>query len=92
MIKIEKKENKLLLEREEIQAISQDKVTPSMASVKEELANLLKKDKELIVVKKVESKFGVQEARITAYVYDSPESLKKFEPKKKEKKTADKKE
>lgn len=88
MITIEKKENKPLLGREEIYAISQDKVTPSMASVKEELAGLLKKDKELIIVKKVESKFGVQEAEIKAYVYDSQEALKNFEPKKKEKKTA----
>ena len=63
-------------------------MTPSMASVKEELSGLLKKDKELIVVKKVKSKFGMQEAGITVYVYDSPEALKKFEPKKKEKKAA----
>jgi ribosomal protein S24E len=92
MITIEKKENKPLLGREELHGISKDKITPSMESVKEELSSSLKKDKELIVVKKVESKFGVQEAKITVYVYDSLEALKKFEPKKKEKKKVEKKE
>lgn len=92
MITIEKKENKPLLEREEILAVSDDAVTPSMTSVNEQLSILLKKDKELIIVKKIESRFGTQKARITAYAYDSLESLKKFEPKKKEKKTAEKKE
>lgn len=87
MIEIQKKENSVLLEREEIRAISNDKVTPSMIKVQEELSNLLKKDKELIVVKKVNPKFGMQKCDITAYVYNSAESLKKFEPKKKEKKT-----
>jgi small subunit ribosomal protein S24e len=86
MITIEKKEHKPLLGREEIKAISDDQVTPSMASIQEYLATELKKDKELIVVKKVYPSFGKQKADILVYVYDSKELLNKFEPKKKEKK------
>ena len=86
MITIEKKEHKILLGREEIQAVSDDQVTPSMVSIQEHLAKELKKEKELIVVKKVNPSFGKQKADILAYVYDSKELLNKFEPKKKEKK------
>jgi ribosomal protein S24E len=86
MLSIEKKESKPLLEREEIYAIVKSKVTPSLTSVQEEIANKLEKKKELVVVKNVYQRFGKQEASVVAYVYDSEEALKKFEPKKKEKK------
>ncbi len=89
MITIEKKEHKVLLGREEIEAVSDDKVTPSISSIQEYLANELKKDKELIIVKKVYPSFGKQKADILAYIYDSKEMLNKFEPKKKENKKAE---
>jgi ribosomal protein S24E len=87
MLKIEKQEKKALVERDEIHAIAEEKITPSNAKIQEELANLTKKEKELIVVKHIYQKFGSNKSDIIAYVYDSAESLKKFEPKKKEKKT-----
>jgi len=90
MIIIGKKEHRALLGREEIHASSDDQVTPSIESIKEELSKMTKKDKELIVVKFVYPAFGEQNAKILAYAYDSKELLTKFEPKKKEKKIAEK--
>lgn len=87
-MKIEKQEKKSLVEREEILAVAEEKVTPSKAKIQEELAVLIKKDKELIVVKHIYQKFGSNKSNVIAYAYDSAESLKKFEPKKKEKKAA----
>ncbi len=86
MITIEKKESKPLLDREEVYAIVKEKVTPSLTSMQEEIAKKLEKKKELIVIKNVYPRYGKQEASVVAYVYNSEESLKKFEPKNKEKK------
>lgn len=91
MINVEKKENKPLLDREEVYVIVKERVTPSLTVMKEELAKKLEKKKELIVIKNIYPKYGKQEASVLAYVYNSEESLKKFEPKKKEKKTAEEK-
>lgn len=94
-IKIEKKEEKPLVEREEIfLKIIDAAITPSKDQVREELAKLIGKPKEEIVVKKISQKFGEQDKFAIVYVYNSEEALKKFEPKKKEKKAeaqADKK-
>ncbi len=91
MITVEKKENKPLLDREEIYAIVKEKVTPSLALMQEEIAKKLEKKKELVVIKNVYPRYGKQEASVIAYIYNSEESLKKFEPKKKEKKAAEEK-
>jgi ribosomal protein S24E len=86
MINIEKKENKPLLDREEVYAIVKARVTPSLNEMQEEIAKKLEKKKELVVVKNVYPRYGKQESSVVAYVYNSEESLKKYEPKKKEKK------
>ena len=91
MINVEKKENKPLLDREEIYAIVKERVTPSLTAMQEEIAKKLEKKKELVVIKNVYPRYGKQEAAVIAYVYNSEESLKKFEPKKKEKKVAEEK-
>jgi ribosomal protein S24E len=87
-LKIENKEEKKLVERLEIRAKATGfQATPSNAQIKEELAKQLGKPAELIIIKSIYQKFGSLEASILAYVYNSPESLKKFETRKKEKKT-----
>jgi ribosomal protein S24E len=91
MITVEKKENKPLLDREEIYAIVKERVTPSLTLMQEEIAKKLEKKKELVVIKNVYPRYGKQEASVLAYIYNSEESLKKFEPKKKEKKEAEEK-
>ena len=89
MLTIIKKEHQKILSREDINASSDDSITPSMESIKEELSKMLKKEKELIVVKNIMPQFGTQTSKILAYAYDSKEALEKFEPKKKEKKKAE---
>ena len=87
-LKIEKKEEKSLVERTEIIARATGfQATPSNAQIQEAIAKELNKPAELIVVKCIDQGFGMQEAEIKAYAYNSQESLKKFEPRKKEKKT-----
>jgi ribosomal protein S24E len=85
-LKIIKKDVKKLVERTEIYAKAQEKKTPSNIEVQEAIAKELGKEKELIVVKKIKQEYGYNKENILAYAYDSAESLKKFEPKKKEKK------
>lgn len=79
MLKIEKQEYKPLVERTEIIATISSAPTPKKTEVQEKLAELLKKEKELVIVKHVYQEFGKREAKIIAYVYDSPDALKKFE-------------
>ncbi|MFH1823137.1 MAG: hypothetical protein ABH817_00245 [archaeon] len=78
---VQSQEKKPLVEREEIKAIAEAKITPSNQVVKEELAKQLNKDKKLIVIEHIYQKFGSNESTILAFVYDSMESLEKFEPK-----------
>ena len=89
---IEKKEKNPLLEREEIKAILKSNITPSNAQVKEIIASKLNKPAEVIVIKGIYPKFGKQESDVRAFVYNSEEALKKFEPKPKAKKEAKPKE
>jgi len=93
-IKIEKQEHKPLVERDEVVVNIKSETTPSNAQVKEEIAKKLNKTQELVIVKKINQKFGEHKASALAYVYKSQEALTKFEPKKKEKreKTEEKKE
>jgi ribosomal protein S24E len=62
---------------------------PPYTVISKELANLLKADQKLIVVKHVYPKFGEGRSEVIAYVYKDEASMLKFEPKKKEKKTAE---
>ena len=91
--KIEKQENKPLVERDEIIVkITKIDATPSNAQVQEAIAKLTKKNKDLIVIKKIHQKFGMNECVALAYIYTNQEALKKFEPKKKKSKKEEKKE
>ena len=86
-LKIVKKDVKKLVERTEVYAEASEKKTPSNIEVQEAIAKELGKDKELIVVKKINQDYGRNKERILAYAYDSLESKTRFEPKQKEKKT-----
>ena len=91
--KIEKQESKPLVEREEITLkITKSEITPSNAQIWEATAKLLKKPKELVIVKNIYQKFGMHESTALVYVYNSEEALKKFEPKTKKTKEEEKKE
>ena len=89
---IEKQENKPLVDRIEITLkITKIEATPSNAQVQEAIAKLTNKNKDLVVVKHINQKFGMNECVVFAYIYTSPESLKKFESKKKKSKEEEKK-
>ncbi|MGB9959362.1 MAG: 30S ribosomal protein S24e [Candidatus Bathyarchaeales archaeon] len=75
-------ENKLLKRKEVVFQVehSQTGSTPSRTEVKEALAKALKKDANLIFIKKMETKTGTRTAIGTANIYDSLEHAKLIEP------------
>ena len=86
-VHVEKKEHKPLVESEELHVrIENTDGTMSNAQLKEEIAKHAGKSPEVVVVKKILQAYGKREANALAYIYSSPEALKKFEPAKKEKK------
>lgn len=92
ILKIEKQTRKPLVEREEIIAKAEANVTPKKADVQEQIATMLNKPKELVIVKHVYPQFGKKEAKIIVYVYDTLEAVKKFEKQKEKKEKAEAKE
>ena len=87
-IKITHKENKPLLHREECIAEISDTKTPSNAELKKLIAEKMNKDESLVLVKKVNQKFGKQNTLVKFYVYNTVESIAKFERFRKVKKVA----
>lgn len=86
-IKIEKKQFKPLIDRDEIiLRISDSKITPTNAQVQAETAKMINTSADIIVVKKISQKFGMHESEALVYAYKSQEALKKFEPKPKKSK------
>lgn len=76
-----------LLSRKEVNAeIIFEKATPSNADVAKSIAEKVKSDPSLVVVKHIYTKFGETKAEAEAYVYASKEALDRMEPKKKVKK------
>src|SRR3989344_9547051 len=76
-----------LLSRAELKAeISFEKATPKKEEIKKQVAAQLKAPENLIVIKSIETIYGTRTANILAYIYKDENSLKKIEPKIKEKK------
>ncbi|MEM2955967.1 MAG: hypothetical protein QW041_00055 [Candidatus Pacearchaeota archaeon] len=90
-LKIIKSEKKPLLEREEYIVEIVNSVAPSNIELKKMLAEKLKKDENLILIKKINQQFGTQYINAICYVYSNPESIKKFERFKKDKKKTEEK-
>lgn len=86
--KITKQEPKKLLSREEYYAVIEEEKTPSHVVLKEEIAKKTGKGSELIVIKKIDQKFGKPEIEAKFYIYNNADALKKFEPKTKAKAAA----
>ena len=70
--------------------IAFESVTPSYEEVRKKISSSLNCDEKLIVIKNIYTKFGVKKAGLFAYVYKNEESMKKIEPKPKEKKAKEK--
>ena len=72
--------------------LSYEGATPSKEETKKKLAEFLKHDTNLIVLKHIYPKFGERKVDILAYLYKDHESLKKIEEHKKKVKKEDGKE
>ncbi len=77
---IEKKEHPLLSRTEVIAKDSYTGATPSRDSINERLANVLKANKELLVIKHIYPKFGFGNAKIIAYLYSNKKDMERIEP------------
>lgn len=79
---VSEKENPLLKRREVYFQIEHSETgsTPSRFDVKKAVAAMLKKDSELVFVKKFETKTGTHTVFGTANVYDSIEHARSTEP------------
>jgi len=77
---IEKKEHPLLSRTEIIAKDSYTGATPSRDSIKERLANTLKANKELLVIKHIYPEFGFGNAKIIAYLYFNKKDMERIEP------------
>ena len=81
--------NPLLGRRELTLLVSDYAATPNKKELAAEAAARLGGKDENIVIETLRQAYGKNEAHALIKIYDSPESLKKAEPKKKEKKTAE---
>jgi ribosomal protein S24E len=79
LIITEKKENVFLNRFEVYGKVKFDGATPSNTQTAELVGKELGKNAELVVLKKLYSKFGSREAEILAYVYANHEAKKKAE-------------
>ena len=73
------KNNKLLNRRELDFTVKYEGPTPSRIDVRQKLAALLNADLELVIIQKMESVFGVQEAAGYAKIYESADRMKEIE-------------
>ncbi len=81
----DKKENDLL-ERTEILAIIKSEITPRMQDATKALAEYLRADAGLVIIRRMKGKFGRKEFEVEACIYESREAMQKIEPKPKVKK------
>jgi small subunit ribosomal protein S24e len=79
---LSEKENPPLKRKEVVFQVEHNQTgsTPSRTEVKETLAKALKKDANLVFIKKMETKTGTRVAVGTANIYDSLENAKLIEP------------
>jgi ribosomal protein S24E len=88
MIEITSQKRNELLQRVEVIALKDSEKAPSTEEIKNEIAQELKKEAPLVVVKKIKRRFGSKQFSVEVNVYDTEEAKNKVEPKKKEKKQA----
>ena len=78
-LKVMQKKEEPLLSRVRIESqVVFDKVTPSNAEVKSNLAKILGKDEKLIDIKGIYNEYGQKKAKVISYTYDNEEAIKKI--------------
>jgi len=72
-----------LIKRIEVEAVvtHQGMSTPSRRDLIEVLSRLYSRSPELVVVRKIESEYGMGMSRVYAHIYESLDRLKLYEPK-----------
>lgn len=85
---IAKKEAPLLLRTEVAAEATYGGAVPKKEEVSSKIASLLSAKESLVVVKKIQTKFGQKKAAVYAYVYNDEKSRSEIEPKKRVKKGA----
>jgi len=79
---VSKKDNPLLKRAEVVFQVEHDQTgsTPPRLEVRKSLASVMKKDTDLVFIKKMATKTGTRTAVGVAHVYDSVEQSKRIEP------------
>ncbi|MEM0043328.1 MAG: hypothetical protein QXJ51_04230 [Sulfolobales archaeon] len=79
---IHSEKNNELLKRLEIEARIEHvgQGTPSRQSVKEILSKIYNVNKDLIVIRRIDTSYGRGSSKILARIYRDPDTLKKYEP------------
>ena len=81
-IDIQKERETPLLGRKRITAVIENEgPTPSRLDLQDALAKQLKAKRDLVIIKHVYSRFGEQNVKVIAHVYDKPENLSVVENK-----------
>ena len=89
-LEITKKILNPLLSRIEVEGVAFSENTPSYEEAKKEIADNLKENPELIVIKNIYQKYGQFKSSIIAFIYQSKEAMQKFEKTKEKKITEEK--
>ena len=76
---LEEDENPMLHRTDVRFELTHDEATPSRLSVRDSLAAMLNKDAEEVVIRKLDTKFGMRTTIGTARVYESPEHTAEIE-------------
>jgi len=85
-LELKHQEEKPYFDRGEYVLTITDTNTPSYPVMKAEIAKKLNAKEELVIIKRVKHQFGKKEIVVNVYVYNSAESMKKYEDIKEEKK------
>lgn len=87
-MKILKETNQPLLLRTkyEINLIHDKAKTPSKEEIKDKIASLIKKEKELVIIDKILTLMGSSQSTVIAYAYENQKALEASKPKKNAKK------
>jgi len=86
-IKITEKKESPLLSRTEVTAeVAYSGKVPKKEEFRSKLATALSAKENLLVLKKIRTKFGDKKAKISFYIYNNEKDMSDIEPKKKEKK------
>ncbi len=73
------------MHRDEINLTIKAKQTQKLEEIKSKIAKMFNVPESRLDIIKIATKFGMQEAEVLAFLYDSEEWLKKFKKQKKEK-------